>query len=169
MIAPILVLAAVTAERIAELQYARRNAARLMARGGVEHGAEHYPWIVTLHAAWLAGLWLLAWDRPILWGWLGVFGLLQLGRAWVLLTLKGRWTTRVITVPGETLIREGPYRLVRHPNYLVVAGEIAVLPLAFGLPFFAAAFTLANAAVLAIRIQAENAALATVDRATTPR
>lgn len=169
MIAPIVVLAAVTAERVAELQLARRNTARLMAQGAVEHSPGHYPLIVGLHAAWLAGLWLYAWNRPIHWGWLGLFGLLQVLRAWVLVTLKERWTTRIITVPGETLIRQGPYRLIRHPNYLVVVCEIATLPLAFGLPLFAAVFTLANSVLIAIRVRAETSALATVSRAPATR
>lgn len=169
MIAAIAVLAAVTVERVAELQLARRNTARLMAHGAIEHSPRHYPLIVALHAAWLAGLWLLAWDRAIQWGWLGVFGLLQVLRAWVLVTLKGRWTTRIITVPGETLIRQGPYRLIRHPNYLVVVGEIATLPLAFGLPLFACVFSLTNLVLIAIRVRAETAALATVNRAAASR
>jgi methyltransferase len=111
----------------------------------------------------------LAWDRAIQWGWLGMFGLFQVLRAWVLVTLKGRWTTRIITVPGETLIRQGPYRLIRHPNYLVVVGEIATLPLAFGLPLFACVFSLTNLVLIAIRVRAETAALATVNRAAASR
>jgi len=169
VIASVLVLAAVTAERVAELVLARRNTARLMAQGAIEHSPGHYPLIVTLHAAWLAGLWLFGWDRPVQWGWLGVFSLLQVLRAWVLITLKERWTTRIITLPGETLVRRGPYRLIHHPNYLVVVGEIAVLPLAFGLPMFAAVFTVANATLLWIRIRAETSALATVNRAPASR
>jgi methyltransferase len=165
----IAVLAAVTLERLAELGLARRNTARLMARGAIEHSPGHYPLIVALHAAWLIGLWLLAWNRPIQWGWLALFGLLQVARVWILLTLKGRWTTRIIIVPGETLVREGPYRLVRHPNYLVVVCEIAVLPLAFGLPQFALVFTLANAALIAIRLRAETTALASLTDAVQPR
>jgi methyltransferase len=160
MIGSIAVLAAVTLERLAELLFATRNTARLKAQGAVEHAPGHYPLIVALHAAWLAGLWLFGWNRPVQWGWLALFGLLQVLRAWVLMTLKTRWTTRIITLPGETLIREGPYRLMRHPNYLVVVLEIAVLPLAFGLPQFAAVFALANAVVVAIRVRAEEAALA---------
>jgi methyltransferase len=159
MILPILILAAVTAERLAELVLAKRNTARLMKQGAVERSPEHYPLIVALHGLWLAGLWLLAWDRPIHWAWLAVFGLLQLLRGWVLVTLKGRWTTRVIVVPGEALVRGGPYRFIRHPNYAVVIGEIATLPLAFGLPWFALVFSLLNAGVLWIRIRAEDAAL----------
>ena len=169
MISSILVLAAVTAERVAELQLARRNTARLMAQGAIEHSPGHYPLIVALHTAWLAGLWLFAWDRPVQWGWLGVFGLLQVLRAWVLITLQERWTTRIITVPGETLVRRGPYRLIRHPNYLVVVSEVAVLPMAFGLPVFAAVFTVANLTLLWIRIRAETFALATVNRAPASR
>jgi methyltransferase len=165
----IAVLAAVTLERLAELALARRNTARLMARGAVEHSPGQYPLIVALHAAWLAGLWLLAWNRPIQWGWLALFGLLQVGRVWVLATLRGRWTTRIITLPGETLIRRGPYRLLRHPNYFVVFCEIAVLPLAFGLWLFAAAFTLANSALIAIRIRAETVALASLTDAAQPK
>ena len=159
MIGAIVVLALVTAQRLGELVLARRNTARLLARGGVEHGAAHYPVIVALHAAWLAGLWVLAWDRPVHAGWLGAYLVLQGLRAWVLLSLGSRWTTRIITLPGETLVRRGPYRFVPHPNYLVVAGEIAVLPLVFGLPLYALAFSALNAVVLAIRIRAETRAL----------
>ena len=156
------ILALVTAQRLGELVLARRNTARLMARGGVEHGAGHYPLIVILHAAWLAGLWLLAWSRPVNFGWLCIYLLLEAARAWTLCSLGARWTTRIITVPGETLVRRGPYRFVPHPNYLVVIGEIAVLPLVFGLPLYAAAFSALNAAVLAVRIRAESHALHTV-------
>jgi methyltransferase len=155
----VLVLALVTAQRLGELVLARRNTARLLAQGGVEHGAGHYPLIVALHAAWLGGLWLLAWDRPVQPGWLAAYLVLQGLRAWVLLSLGRRWTTRIIIVPGETLVRRGPYRFVSHPNYLVVAGEIAVLPLVFGLPIYALSFSALNALVLAVRIRVEAAAL----------
>ena len=159
MITSILILALVTAQRLGELVLARRNTARLMAQGGVETGAAHYPLIVALHGAWLAGLFLLAWDRPVNWSWMGLFVVLQLGRVWVIASLGARWTTRIITVPGETLVRRGPYRFMSHPNYVVVAAEIAVLPLAFSLFEFAVVFTILNAAVLAIRIRAEAGAL----------
>lgn len=161
MILSILVLAFVTAQRLGELVLARRNTARLLAQGAVEHGAGHYPLIVGLHAAWLLGLWLLAWNREVSLFWLAVFASLQALRVWVIASLGGRWTTRIIVLPGAALVRRGPYRLMSHPNYIVVAAEIAVLPLAFALPGFAAAFFLLNALVLAIRIRAEAAALAT--------
>jgi methyltransferase len=154
-----LVLALVTLQRLGELVLARRNTRRLLARGGVETGAQHYPLIVGLHAAWLAGLWGLGWDKPVSIPWLGAFLGLQGLRVWVIASLGGRWTTRIITLPGETLVRRGPYRFLPHPNYLVVAGEIAVLPLALGMPVYAATFSVLNASVLWVRIRAENAAL----------
>ncbi|MGA0608508.1 isoprenylcysteine carboxyl methyltransferase family protein [Phenylobacterium sp. VNQ135] len=159
MTGSILLLVFVTAQRLGELVYARRNTRRLIAQGGVESGARHYPLIVGLHAAWLIGLWLLAWDRPMHAGWLAAYLALQGLRVWTLASLGSRWTTRIVTVPGETLVRRGPYRFLPHPNYLVVAGEIAVLPLVFGLWGYALAFSILNAAVLWIRIRAENRAL----------
>ncbi|OWK26645.1 membrane protein [Rhizobium yanglingense] len=151
----------VTIQRLGELFLSRRNTAALLAKGARETGAEHYPSMVALHAAWIGGLWLLASDRPVNLVWFGIFMLLQILRLWVLATLKERWTTRIIVLPEAPLVRSGPYRFIRHPNYAVVAGEIAVLPLAFGMPLYAAAFTILNALMLAIRIRAENAALKT--------
>ncbi|ACA19946.1 Isoprenylcysteine carboxyl methyltransferase [Methylobacterium sp. 4-46] len=162
MTAAILVLALVTLQRLGELVLARRNTRRLLSRGGVEVAPEHYGLIVVLHAAWLAGLWLLAWSQPVDPTWLSVFILLQAGRLWVLASLGERWTTRIIVLPQAPLVRRGPYRLFSHPNYAVVTGEIAALPLAFGLIGYAIVFSILNAAVLAIRIRAENAALGTV-------
>lgn len=153
-------LAAVTAERLAELWLARRNTATLMAAGAREVAREHYPAIVLLHAVWLTGLWLFGWEHPLNPSLLAIFLALQVLRMWVLLTLGRRWTTRILVLPGARLVQNGPYRFASHPNYLVVIGEIAVLPLCLGLPMFALAFTLANAAVLSTRIRAENAALA---------
>ena len=160
MIGAFLVLALVTAERVGELWLAQHNTRRLLANGAVAHADEHYPLLIALHAAWLAGLWLFAWDRPLDLLWLGAFGLLQILRVWVLTTLKDRWTTRIITMPNEILVKRGPYRFLEHPNYAVVIGEIAVLPLVFGLWRFAIVFSILNAAVLFIRIRAENNALA---------
>jgi len=155
----VLLLGFVTIGRLAELWFARRNTAALMAAGAVEYGSAHYPALVVMHASWLAGLWLLGRDSPVAPGWLGAFLLLQVLRVWVLATLGKRWTTRIVVVPNLPLERGGPYRFVPHPNYLVVAGEIAVLPLCFGLTWYAAAFSVANALMLDVRIRAENAAL----------
>ena len=158
MIAYVLI-ALVTAQRLAELIIARRNTRALLAQGAYEVGSAHYPLIVAVHAAWLASLWILAPGRPILWPLIAVFVLLQCGRLWVLATLGRRWTTRIIILPGSPLVTGGPFRFVRHPNYLVVAAEIAVLPLAFGLVWVAIVFTLLSGLVLAIRIRTEGKAL----------
>ncbi|MEI7600535.1 MAG: isoprenylcysteine carboxylmethyltransferase family protein [Aestuariivirga sp.] len=156
----ILLLAFVTLERLAELVLAQRNTKALLAQGAVEHAPGHYPLIVALHALWLAGLWVFGASQPVSAFWFGIFVLLQFARVWVLMTLGPRWTTRIIVLPGAPLVAKGPYRFVSHPNYLVVIGEIAVLPLCLGLWWFAIIFSIANAAVLTIRIRAEATALA---------
>lgn len=159
MTAAIVILALVTLQRLAELIVATRNTRALLAQGAYEAAPGHYPLIVAVHALWLAALWWLAPGRPILWPLIGLFVLLQLARLWVLMTLGRRWTTRIIVLPGAPLVAGGPFRFVRHPNYWVVIGEIAVLPLAFGLWEMALIFSIANAAVLRIRIRAEEKAL----------
>lgn len=153
------ILAFVTVERLAELVLARVNTRRLLERGAREHGAGHYPFIFATHAAWLITLWSLAPAREIDLFWLALFALLLLARFWVIATLGPRWTTRIIVVPGEDLVKEGPYRFLNHPNYWVVIGEIAVLPLVFGLPLVALVFSVLNAGVLWVRIREENGAL----------
>ncbi len=147
-------------QRLAELGFAQWNTLRLRAEGGVEFGAAHYPLMVALHAFWLLGLWLLGHANAVDPRWLAVFILLQAGRVWVIASLGRRWTTRVIVLPGSAPIARGPYRWLRHPNYLIVVLEIAVVPLALGLPVIALVFTLANLALLYYRIQVENRALA---------
>lgn len=162
-----LLLCYLTAQRLAELWWAKRNEAKLLAAGGVEYGRRHFPLIILIHSAWLVGLWLLAYDRSVVPVFLVLFIVLQILRFWVLWTLGRRWTIRIIVVPGERLVARGPYRWLRHPNYAVVTGEIAVVPLTLGLPIYALVFTVLNALVVAIRIQAENAALAAGRRLTT--
>ena len=154
-----MILALVTLQRIGELWLSNRNTRRLLTDGAREHGPRHYPLIVAVHALWLAALWWLAPLRPVDGFWLALFVLLELMRLWVLLTLGRRWTTRIIVLPDAPLVRGGPYRFLDHPNYWVVIGEIAVLPLVFGLWQVALVFTLLNAAVLTIRIREENRAL----------
>lgn len=154
----------VTAQRLSELVIARRNTAALLARGAHEHAPGHYPLIVAVHAGWLAALFWLAPGQPIHWPLLALFAMLQLGRVWVLRTLGPRWTTRIIVLPGEPLVTGGPFRFVRHPNYLVVIGEIAVLPLVFGLWQVALLFSVLNAIALTIRIRAEAGALEAAQR-----
>lgn len=157
---PVVILGFVTLQRGAELIHSQRNTARLLAQGAYEAAPGHYRHLVALHAAWLAGLWWLAPGRPIAWFWLALFAAAQILRLWVLATLGARWTTRIIVLGGAPLISSGPYRFLRHPNYTIVCIEIATLPLAFGLPSYALAFSILNAIVLYVRIGAENAALA---------
>ena len=151
--------------RLIELSLSRRHVAELKARGGVEAGANHYPWIVFVHVSFLVGcpleVWLL--DRP----WLAGLGLPMLGlfaigmglRYWTIHTLGPRWSTRVIVVPGEPLVTAGPFRLLRHPNYLAVAVEFAALPLVHGAWITAVVFSVLNGMLLRVRIRVEDAAL----------
>ena len=156
-----IVVLLVALQRLAELVYARRNTRALLAAGGTESGAGHYPLLVLLHSAWLAALLVLVpHDAPAHWGLLGLFLLLQAARVWVIVSLGRFWTTRIITLPDAPLVRRGPYRWLRHPNYLVVALEIAVLPLAFGAWQLALVFSALNAAILAWRIRSEERSLA---------
>jgi len=117
------IIALVILQRAGELMLADRNTRKLKARGAVEIGAGHYRFIVLLHMAWLmAVLWLIPTPVVIHWGWLLVFLLLQAARVWVIASLGPYWTTRIISLPDVPLVKRGPYRFVRHPNYLVVAG-----------------------------------------------
>ena len=155
----IALLTFVTAQRLSELVIARRNTMALFARGAHEIAPDHYPYMVALHTGWLVGLWMLATGQQIQLFWFGLFMLLQVLRLWVLATLRERWTTRIIILPGAPLVEGGPYRFFKHPNYMIVIGEIATLPLAFGMPLYALVFSLLNGAILTVRIRAENAAL----------
>jgi methyltransferase len=154
-----IILTLVTLQRLGELVLARRNTEKLKARGAIEIGAKHYPLVVSVHAAWLIALWVFGRDQDVNLGLLAIFILLQALRVWILATLGSRWTTRIIVLRGEPLITSGPYRYFSHPNYAVVCGEIAVLPLALHLPAVAIVFSLLNAAVLVIRVRAEQRAL----------
>jgi methyltransferase len=159
----VLILALVTLQRLVELLLARRNTAALRARGAYEVDARHYPLIVGLHAAWLAGLWVLVlWpgSRPVDPVWISLFVILQILRLWVIATLGSRWTTRIMVVPEAPLVTGGPYRFLAHPNYCVVAAEILVLPLAFDLFWYGVVFSVLNGLVLWRRIRIENKALA---------
>jgi methyltransferase len=155
------ILGLVAAQRLAELVLASINTRRLLARGAREVGRAHYPLFVLLHASWLIAI---ALTTPIearpSWILIGVFAGLQLLRVWVIASLGPYWTTRVITLDGAPLVRAGPFRFVRHPNYWIVAGEVAVLPLAFGDWPVALVWSVLNALLLRHRIRVETAALA---------
>jgi methyltransferase len=155
-----IILALVAAQRLGELFYSRHNEARLRAIGGVEAGAGHYPFFFLVHGGWLAALaFWVGQGASVNWWWLGLFALLQIARVWVLASLGPYWCTRIITVPEAPLITSGPYRWLRHPNYALVIGEIAVLPLAFSAYTIAVTFSILNALLLVHRIRVENAAL----------
>jgi methyltransferase len=153
------ILALVTVQRLGELVLSRYNTSKLLARGAIEVGAGHYPLIVSVHAAWLIALWIWGRGESVNLVALALFIALQGLRVWIIATLGARWTTRIIVLPGEPLVASGPYRYLSHPNYAVVAAEIATLPLALHLPVLALIFTGLNAAVLAIRLRAETRAL----------
>jgi methyltransferase len=152
-------------ERGVELVVSSRNARRLLSRGGVEVGRGHYPAMVAFHAGFLVacvaerlllpGRWPLPAAAAALALALGAQGL----RWWCVAALRGRWTTRVVVVPGDAPVTDGPYRWIRHPNYLAVAVELAAAPLVLGAWRTALAFTLGNALLLGVRIRSEERAL----------
>jgi methyltransferase len=154
-------LAFVAAQRLGELVWAGFNTRRLRRQGAVETDGGGYPFLVILHAGWLGAMALLvpATAAPR-WPLLGLLGLLQLLRLWVIASLGRFWTTRILTLPGAPLVTKGPYRWLRHPNYLIVTAEIALLPLAFGAVAIAAAFSAANLLLIGRRIRIEEQMLA---------
>lgn len=153
-----LLLGFLALQRLGELLIARANTRALLAAGAREAGAGHYPFVVALHAAWLAALASFGHDAAVSLPWLGVFILLQGLRVWILTTLGRRWTTRII-VTDAPLVARGPFRWMRHPNYALVVVEIFVAPMTLGLLWVALIFSALNAAMLAVRIRAEDAAL----------
>lgn len=160
-----LLLGYIVGQRISELWVARRNTRRLMAQGAVEVGRGHYPLFVLLHVSWLLAMAVLipvdATPNAFL---LAAFVALQAARYWTMFSLGRFWTTRIITLPGAPLVRRGPYAFVRHPNYLVVAGEIAIVPLIFGAWRIALIFSVLSALLTIYRINVEESALS--DRVT---
>lgn len=154
----IALIAVVCAQRLLELRLAELNTARLLGRGGREVGEDHYPLIVVLHAGWIISLVTFGWSNPLVWPWVAAYAGLQVFRAWILLSLGERWTTRIIIV-DEPLVRRGPYRFMPHPNYLLVFLELIVVPLALDLPLLALLFGILNGTVLMVRIGVEDRAL----------
>lgn len=152
------------AQRVAELAWSRRNERRLRARGADEVGAEHYPAMLTLHTGWLGAMAVEAVRRPVRAPALrrigvAVFALAQPLRYWAIGSLRDRWTTRVLVVPGEPPVATGPYRWMRHPNYAAVVMELAAAPLVVGAWRTAVAASIADLAVLRRRLAVETAAL----------
>ena len=161
-----LLIAGVAVERLLELRLARRHQLALLARGGVEVAPRHYRAMVVLHAAFLVACPLEVWwlrrpFRPALAASMAaLLAAAQALRYWAIATLGERWTTRIVCLPGAAPVTGGPYRFVRHPNYLAVATEMAALPLLHGAWVTGALFSAANALVLRVRIRHEESALA---------
>jgi methyltransferase len=168
VIAYVALVGAVAAERIAELVVSKRHADWAFARGGVEYGRSHYPVMAVVHAALLVSCVaeVAVADRPFVpwlgWPMVAVVLATQALRWWCVATLGSQWNTRVIVVPGHPLVTDGPYRWLRHPNYLAVTVEVAALPLVHTAWVTAVAFSVANAVLLlGWRIPVEERALAT--------
>jgi len=151
----------VICERMGELILAQRNARWMKQQGGYEIGRSHYPLFIVLHVFFLISLWIEAQSPPDWWFIpFGVFLLAQLLRFWVIRTLGKYWNTRIWVVPGQPIQKQGPYRYIRHPNYVVVIIELLTLPLVFQAYFTALWTTLLNAYLLfKIRIPMEEEAL----------
>jgi methyltransferase len=161
----------VALQRLFELRLSRRNERRLRARGAVERGAGHYPWMVALHGSWLSSTLVEGLLRgpvfPALWPVpLAAFLLVQPLRYWAIFSLGESWNTRILVVPGTRLVRRGPYRYFKHPNYVVVAAEILTFPLIFGAWITALVFSALNVVLLYVRIREENRALARLAKPT---
>lgn len=157
--ATLLFLGFIILQRLSELAIAKRNTARLLAKGAYEVGAKHYPYMVAMHSAWIACLVILGFGEGVSFGWLAVFAVLQVLRVWILLSLGSRWTTRIIIL-DEPLVVKGPFKYFAHPNYMLVVAEIIVAPMVLGLGWVAAVFTVLNAGMLWVRIGVEHKALA---------
>ncbi len=158
----------VALERLAELVVSKRNAAWSLERGGRESGQGHYPVMVVLHTGLLVAMLLEAFLRrpdvpsALAWSMLAVVVAAQALRWWCITTLGRRWNTRVIVVPDLAPVTSGPYRFLSHPNYVAVVLEGVALPLVHASWVTALVFTVANAALLTVRLRCENAALATL-------
>ena len=160
-------------QRLGELVFAERNRRRALRRGGQEWGGRHYPVIVAVHSLFYVSLFLewryqsQGWNS--LWpAWLGLLAAAQALRLWTIRSLGRCWNTRIIVVPGEKLVAQGPYRFIRHPNYLVVIIEMFTIPTLCGAYITAVIFSLANALILARRIPEEEQALVQVGGAALP-
>jgi methyltransferase len=146
-------------QRFTELYISKRNEKWLLSQGAVEYGREHYPYIVALHTLFIVSLiaeYYLSGGRSISYVFLLFFVLLLVFKYWVLSSLGSYWNTRIYRVPGAMAVRKGPYKLFKHPNYVDVVLEIAIIPLVFHLYYTALIFSVLNAIMLSVRIKIEN-------------
>ena len=161
-LAAVALMAFIISQRLIELVWANRNTKRLLALGGKEFSPKHYSLIVALHTSWILAILVFVLRDPAVQisnFYLTFFGILTAFRAWILVTLGSYFTTKIISLPGAPLRRSGPYRFVKHPNYILVVCEIIVVPMIFGFWQIAAIWGIANIGILAFRIQEEELAL----------
>lgn len=154
----------VVMQRLVELFVANRNEKWIRSKGAIEIGASHYKWMVLMHMAFFVSLLIevLVFDRPLspVWGiLLAVFLLMQVLRVWCLSSLGKFWNTKILILPGADVQKKGPYRWIRHPNYVIVTTELIVLPILFSAYFTAGLFLILNIWMLSVRIPAEERAL----------
>ena len=146
-------------QRTTELYISKRNERWLLSQGAIEYGREHYPYIVALHTLFIVSLiveYYLSGGQPMSYIFLLLFILLLTFKYWVLSCLGLYWNTRIYRVPGAVAVRKGPYKLFKHPNYVDVVLEIAIIPLVFNLYYTALIFSVLNAIMLSVRIKVEN-------------
>lgn len=159
----ILFISFVVFQRLLELVVARGNEKWARAQGAVEYGKEHYPVIVLLHTSFLIAMIAEYYLSPVTYLFNPTFLFVFLGliclKIWVIASLGKYWNTKILRIPNVQLVNKGPYKYVKHPNYLIVIAEIAIIPLVFHLYYTAMVFSLLNAAMLFVRIRVENRAL----------
>ena len=152
-------LALLIAQRLNELYISKKNEKWLLAQGAVEYGREHYPYMVAMHTLFIVSLiaeYYLTGGHPVNYIFLGLLIVLITFKYWLLNTLGTYWNTRIYRIPGTIPVKKGPYKLFKHPNYVDVVCEIAIIPLVFHLYYTAIIFTVLNAVMLWVRIGVEN-------------
>ena len=146
-------------QRLSELYIAKRNEKWLLSQGAIQYGQSHYPFIVAMHTLFIVSLiaeYIWRDNPPISWLFLVLVILVMLFKFWALSSLGKYWNTKIFRVPGVYPVKKGPYKFLKHPNYMEVCCEIALIPLVFHLYYTAIIFTVLNAIMLTVRITVEN-------------
>ena len=146
-------------QRLSELLIARRNEKWLLSQGAVQYGQSHYPFMIAMHTLFIVSIiveYYLRGGTQISWIFLGIFLAVLLFKFWALSSLGKYWNTKIYRIPGVYSVKRGPYKFLKHPNYMEVVCEIAIIPLVFHLYYTAIVFTVLNAIMLSVRIRVEN-------------
>jgi len=146
-------------QRLSELLIARQNEKWLLSQGAVQYGQSHYPFMIAMHTLFIIAIiaeYNVRGGTEISWIFLGIFLAVLLFKFWALSSLGKYWNTKIYRIPGVYPVKRGPYKFLKHPNYMEVVCEIAVIPLVFHLYYTAIIFTILNAAMLTVRITVEN-------------